>query len=226
MSPDPAGERRARLVLLPITTFLALVVVLAFLVFRFFILDFVVAASISLLMAAAAAAEQHARRKAVDRGGDAGGAHDADHLRAGALQPADPGQPDRHVPHWLAPRLKPARAAAVAAGLAEQLPAARGLARPATAVGCADPVGRAAAPRRRGQHRLQGTIARFTAALFDIMLFLLMLFFPAEGRRIPCARSSTACPFTEQQETLIFDHIGRTVKAVLQAMVVVPVVQG
>src|SRR5207244_6293800 len=50
---DRSDRRQARMVLFPITTFLALVVVLAFLVFQFFVLDFVVAASISLLMAPA-----------------------------------------------------------------------------------------------------------------------------------------------------------------------------
>jgi len=227
MTPDPAGERRARLVLLPITTFLALVVVLAFLVFRFFILDFVVAASISLLMAPLQ------RRLSSALGGRPS-------IAAGMLVVLTTliifvpvlssllilGNQTGTFLNWLAPRLKPAELQQSLQDWLSSYPllaAWLDLQRPSGVPILSDGLQRLAAGANTV---LQGTIARFTAALFDIMLFLLMLFFLLKDGGSLRAEFHRVSPFTEQQETLIFDHIGRTVKAVLQAMVVVPVVQG
>lgn len=73
---------------------------------------------------------------------------------------------------------------------------------------------------------LQGLLAGFTTAVFELALFLLMLFFLLrDGGRLRVTMRSIS-PFSEAQETQIFDHLGKTVKGVLGAMVVVPLVQG
>jgi predicted PurR-regulated permease PerM len=73
---------------------------------------------------------------------------------------------------------------------------------------------------------LQGTLTGFTRAVFDLFLFLVMLFFLLrDGRRLRSELRSVS-PFSEAQEDQIFDHLGKTAKGALQSMVVVPVVQG
>jgi predicted PurR-regulated permease PerM len=228
MTPDPVGERRhVRMVLLPITTFLLLVVVLAFLVFRFFILDFVVAASISLLMAPL-------QRKLT---GALGGRPS---IAAGLLVVLTTviifvpllssllilGNQMGTFLNWLAPRLKPAELQKSIQDWLNSYPLAGAwldLQRPSGVPFLSDALQRLAAG---AQVVIQGTIARFTTALFDMMLFLLMLFFLLKDGAALRSEFHRVSPFSESQELLIFDHIGRTVKAVLQAMVVVPVVQG
>lgn len=73
---------------------------------------------------------------------------------------------------------------------------------------------------------IQGTVARLTSTFLDLILFLMMLFFLLrDGGRLR-AELRGVSPFSEQQENDALDHLARTVKGVLQAMVVVPVVQG
>lgn len=227
MTPDPAGTRPGRMVLLPITTFLLLVVVLAFLVFRFFVLDFVVAASISLLMGPLQ------RRLTNALGGRSA-------LAAGLLVVLTTliifmpvlssllifGNQAGTFLAWLAPRLKPAELQRSLQDWLASYPlfgAWLDLQRPSGVPILSDGLQRLAAGANT---LLQGTIARFTTALFDIMLFLLMLFFLLKDGAALRAEFHRVSPFTEQQETQIFDHISKTVKGVLQAMVVVPIVQG
>jgi predicted PurR-regulated permease PerM len=73
---------------------------------------------------------------------------------------------------------------------------------------------------------LQGILSRVTRAAVDLGLFLLMLFFLLrDGARLK-AELSPISPFSEQQEQQIFEHLDRTIKGALQAVVVVPVAQG
>jgi len=73
---------------------------------------------------------------------------------------------------------------------------------------------------------LQGVLSRVTRAAVELGLFLLMLFFLLrDGRRLK-AELRPISPFSEQQEQQIFDHLDRTIKGALQAVVVVPVGQG
>lgn len=73
---------------------------------------------------------------------------------------------------------------------------------------------------------LQGVLGRVTHAAVDLGLFLLMLFFLLrDGRRLK-AELRPVSPFSDEQERQIFDHLERTIKGALQAVVVVPVVQG
>jgi len=73
---------------------------------------------------------------------------------------------------------------------------------------------------------LQNVLGRVTHAALDLGLFLLMLFFLLrDGGRLR-AELQPISPFTEEQERQIFDHLERTIQGALQAVVVVPVVQG
>jgi predicted PurR-regulated permease PerM len=73
---------------------------------------------------------------------------------------------------------------------------------------------------------VQHLVAGFTTAAIELVLFLFMLFFLLrDGGRLR-AELRQVSPFSEVQEAQIFDHLSKTVKGVLQAMVVVPLVQG
>jgi predicted PurR-regulated permease PerM len=73
---------------------------------------------------------------------------------------------------------------------------------------------------------LQNVLGRVTHAAIDLGLFLLMLFFVLrDGGRLK-AELRPVSPFSEDQERQIFEHLDRTIKGALQAVVVVPVVQG
>jgi predicted PurR-regulated permease PerM len=73
---------------------------------------------------------------------------------------------------------------------------------------------------------LQGVLSRVTRAAVDLGLFLLILFFLLrDGARLK-AELRPISPFSDQQEAQIFDHLERTIKGALQAVVVVPVAQG
>jgi predicted PurR-regulated permease PerM len=73
---------------------------------------------------------------------------------------------------------------------------------------------------------IQGTVSGLTSAFFELLLFLMMLFFLLrDGGRLRAAIRRIS-PFSGDQEDQIADHIGRTVKGLLQAMVLVPVAQG
>jgi predicted PurR-regulated permease PerM len=73
---------------------------------------------------------------------------------------------------------------------------------------------------------LKNVLGRATLAVVDLVLFLLMLFFLLrDGGRLK-AELRPISPFSEEQERQIFDHLGRTIIGALQAVVVVPLVQG
>jgi predicted PurR-regulated permease PerM len=73
---------------------------------------------------------------------------------------------------------------------------------------------------------LQGVLSRVTRAAVDLGLFLLILFFLLrDGGRLK-EELRPVSPFSEQQETQIFEHLERTILGALQAVVVVPVAQG
>ena len=73
---------------------------------------------------------------------------------------------------------------------------------------------------------LQNVLSRVTQAAIDLGLFLLMLFFLLrDGGRLKDELRPVS-PFSEKQESQIFEHLERTIHGALQAIVVVPVVQG
>jgi predicted PurR-regulated permease PerM len=228
MRAEPAAlEPSGRTLLLPIVSFLALVAVLAFLVFRYFILDFVVAASIGLLMAPLQ------RRLAAALRGRAG-------VAAGLLVVLTTailfvpvlssllvlGNQAGAFLSWLGPRLAPSELQRLLEAALAQYPLLAtwiDVTRSGDASLPTDALQRLASG---ANSLIQATIARFLNALVDLALFLLILFFllkDGAGLREEFRRVS---PFSENQEALIFGHISRTVKGVLQAMVVVPIAQG
>src|SRR5512143_2338680 len=73
---------------------------------------------------------------------------------------------------------------------------------------------------------LQNVLGRVTLAVVDLGLFLLMLFFLLrDGGRLK-AELRPISPFSEEQERQIFDHLERTIIGAMQSVVVVPLVQG
>jgi predicted PurR-regulated permease PerM len=73
---------------------------------------------------------------------------------------------------------------------------------------------------------LQNVVGRVALAVADLGLFLLMLFFLLrDGGRLKTELRPIS-PFSEEQERLIFEHLERTIIGALQAVVVVPLVQG
>jgi predicted PurR-regulated permease PerM len=73
---------------------------------------------------------------------------------------------------------------------------------------------------------IQGIVTGLTTAVLELVLFLLMLFFLLKDGAALRAYFRAVSPLTEAQENAIADHLAKTVKGVLQAMVVVPLVQG
>jgi predicted PurR-regulated permease PerM len=73
---------------------------------------------------------------------------------------------------------------------------------------------------------LQNVLGRVTLAVADLGLFLLMLFFLLrDGGRLK-AELRPVSPFSPEQEGQIFDHLERTIIGALQAVVLVPLLQG
>ncbi len=73
---------------------------------------------------------------------------------------------------------------------------------------------------------VQAAVTRVTTTLFDVFLLLLMLFFLLrDGPRLR-AELARISPLSQAQEHEVLGHVERTVKAVLIAMVVVPLAQG
>jgi predicted PurR-regulated permease PerM len=75
-------------------------------------------------------------------------------------------------------------------------------------------------------HYLQVVLAGVAAVALDLVIFLMMLFFLLrDGDELREALRGIS-PFTRGQETELIEHLGNTVKASLQAMIVVPLIQG
>ncbi|MCG6927057.1 MAG: AI-2E family transporter [Acidobacteria bacterium] len=86
--------------------------------------------------------------------------------------------------------------------------------------------GGAAQLTSRANALLQGVLTRVSRAAIDLGLFLLMLFFLLrDGGRLKVELGAVS-PFSEEQEEQIFEHLERTILGALQAVVVVPVAQG
>jgi predicted PurR-regulated permease PerM len=220
-SPRPARRRRDLLV--PLLAFLFLILVVAFIVFRPFVLTFAVAASVSLLLNPV-----QGRLRAL-------GAHPT--VAAGLLvlvtvavillpilgSIAILGQQSLAVLDWVRPRLARAELQTV---LTETLPSRSPWLRdwlPPLMPLVSDALDRLASAANT---LIQGVVTGVTYALFELVIFTLMLFFLLrDGGRLR-AELRQVSPFSDAQETQVFDHLSKTVKGVLQAMVVVPLVQG
>jgi len=75
-------------------------------------------------------------------------------------------------------------------------------------------------------HYLQVILGGIASALFDVTLFLMMLFFLLrDGDEVRDVFRGVS-PLTRGQETEAMHHLTRTVKGVLQSMIIVPLAQG
>jgi len=73
---------------------------------------------------------------------------------------------------------------------------------------------------------LQRTLAGVGATLLNLLLFLMLLFFLLrDGKRLRDELAAIS-PLSKHREDEIFDHLARTVRGVLQAMILVPIGQG
>jgi predicted PurR-regulated permease PerM len=218
-------DRRQRDVVTPILVVLFFVVVLAFLVFRPFLLTFTVSASVALLIH-----PLYARlSRALGGRGSLSAALIVLVTTAAILIPLVSstvilgGQLMAFL-DWVGPRLEPAEIDKLW----------RAWARPRLGpwldrwqVHLMPLVSSALSSLAAGATALvQRVAAGVTTAIYELTLFLVMQFFLLrDGRRLQ-AELRHLSPFSAAQEGLILDHLGRTVKAVLQAMVVVPLAQG
>jgi predicted PurR-regulated permease PerM len=221
-------ERRRRDVVTPLLAALSVILVLAFQVFGPFLLDFAVAASVALLLVPA-------QRRLSRAMGERKGVAAALLVLLTTVVILVPVVSSLYLLarqalvffEWLGPHLQPGELARLweetvfrrFPGLREWV--ARGNLPFAPLVSSV--LGQFAG---MANTLLQGTLTGFTRAVFDLFLFLVMLFFLLRDGGTLRNELRPISPFSEAQEGQIFDHLGKTVKGALQSMVVVPVVQG
>jgi predicted PurR-regulated permease PerM len=207
---------------------LFLILVLAFVVFRYFIVTFAVAASVSLLLAPV-----HDRLTRA-----LGGRHSLAAallvllctvmilipvLSYGSLLV----QQAASFFDWLRPRLEPA---ALDKLWKETLPARYPVLMDwLRSTGMVSTPSASAALGRltsTAQGIVQAVVAGVATAALDLIIFLMMVFFLLRDAPLLREQVRGISPFTRGQEAEMIDHLTRTVRGVLQAMLVVPLVQG
>ncbi len=75
-------------------------------------------------------------------------------------------------------------------------------------------------------HFIQVAVARFTSAVFELFLFVFMLFFLLRDGATFRKRIQEISPVSAAQEDAILAHLERTVMGVLLSMIAVPLTQG
>jgi predicted PurR-regulated permease PerM len=221
-------ERRQRDLLAPLLYALIVILVLAFLVFRPFLLTFAVAASVAVLLAPV----QDRLGRSLGRRSGLAASILVLITTAAILVPVLTsffvlGTQAVAFFAWITPHLQPPELEKI---VRETLPARFPVLRlwlergqdqlmPFVSLSLSQLVSGASA-------LVQQLVAGFTMAAFELALFLLMLFFLLRDGGLLRAELRQISPFSEAQEAQIFDHLGKTVKGVLQAMVVVPLAQG
>jgi predicted PurR-regulated permease PerM len=73
---------------------------------------------------------------------------------------------------------------------------------------------------------LQKTVAGLTEALFELVLFVMMLFFLLKDGRALRRAVEAISPLSLAQEAAVAEHLSLTVRGVFKAMILVPIVQG
>jgi predicted PurR-regulated permease PerM len=73
---------------------------------------------------------------------------------------------------------------------------------------------------------IQGTVKGVTSAAFDLIIFLLMLFFLLRDGHLLLEEVRRVSPLSPAQESQLIDRVARTTRASLQAMILVPLAQG
>ena len=211
----------------PLLAFLLVSLALAFVVFRYFLLTFAVAASVALMLSRLHGALSR-------RLGGRGGLAAALITLAVTLVILVPlvmygvliGQQAMAFLDWLRPHLEPQEWDRF---WRETLPArSPSLDRLLRQVGWKAPPLSAGIARLTGAANLyfQVVLAGTAAVLLDLLIFLMMLFFLLRDGEALRESLRGISPFTRGQETELIEHLGNTVKASLQAMIVVPLIQG
>lgn len=214
----------------PLALCLLLVGVLAYLVFRYFLLTFTVAGSVALILAPLQ------RRLTRKMGGYAS-------VSAGLLVLGCTvvllvplvffgvmlTQQATAAFEWLRPHLEPA---ALEKLWRETLPARHPFlmawVRESSGSGNAMPAASEALGRLTAAVNsfLQAALVHLISGVMDMVVFVMMLFFLLrDGSQLRDVLRGVS-PLTRGQETEIIDHLSKTVKGVLMSMVIVPVAQG
>ena len=215
---------------LPLAACLLLVAVLAFLVFRYFLLTFTVAVSVALILSPA---QRHLTRRLGGYGSAAAAVLVLACVVAILLPLAMFGviltQQATAAFEWLRPHLEPA---ALDKLWRETLPARYPFlmtwVRESSGGGTAMPAASEALSRLTSAVNgfLQLALVHFAATLMDMIVFTMMLFFLLrDGAQLRDVMRGVS-PLTRGQETEITVHLAKTVKGVLMSMVIVPVAQG
>lgn len=222
----PAAGWRTQVPLLGV---LFLVLVLGFVVFRFFLLTFTVAASAAMMLAPA---QKGLSRRLGGRRTVSAAILTAfctllilvPMLGYGTLL----AQQAAAFIEWLRPRVEPA---AFEKLWREDLPARY----PLVASWMREwSGGNAMALAHEAVSRLASAANRFAqvvivglvTAFFDLLLFLMMVFFLLRDGHLLREGLRGVSPLNRGQETELIDHLTRTIKGVLQSMVLVPLAQG
>ena len=202
---------------------------LAFLVFRFFLLTFTIAGSLALLLAPA---QRSLTRRLGGRQSLAAGLLTLLVIAALLVPLLSYGtivaQQATGVVDWVRPHLEPAAFDQLwRETLPQKYPLVMAWVRRATggtAMSTASTV--LSTVTSEANHLAQSFLAGLATVLLDFGIFVLMLFFLLrDGEEIREAASAIS-PLTRGQELDIVDHLTRTVKGVLQSMVLVPIAQG
>jgi predicted PurR-regulated permease PerM len=227
MTDEAALNATRKIVRYSLLASLFLILVLAFVVFRPFILTFAVAASASLLLA-----PLHDRLTR-----SLGGRHSlaaallvvlctviilVPVLSYGMLLV----QQASGFVEWIGPRLEPE---ALDRLWRETLPARFPLLMSALrSIGLGVMPSAAALARltSAAQGLVQAVVAGVATAALDLLIFLMMVFFLLRDAPLLREQLRGVSPFTRGQEAEMLDHLTRTVRGVLQAMLLVPLAQG
>jgi predicted PurR-regulated permease PerM len=212
----------------PLFVTLVLILALAFSVFRYFLLTFTVAGSVSLMLAPL----QRGLTRKLGRKSVAAALLVVLVTVAIAIPVLAYGtilaQQAAAFVDWVRPRLEPAAFERLwREELPQRYPLVMAWVRQSTGGG-AMPAATTVLSRLLGSvnHYAQTVLTGLATAFFDLGIFLMMVFFLLrDGDELRDAFRGVS-PLTRGQETEILDHLTNTVRGVLQSMVVVPVAQG
>jgi len=229
MGRSDAGWRGGWRATVPLFLWLALIVILAWLVFHYFILTFAVAGSVALLLGPAQ--DGLSRRFRGSR-----------NIAAAVLvllvtliilvPVLSYGTMITRQAvaffEWLRPQMEPdAIERFWQVTLPSRYPLLAAWVRQASG-GTAMPASSTVLPRiaAEANHYLQLILGGLASAVFDVTIFLMMLFFLLRDGDDMRDIFRGVSPLTRGQETEAMHHLTRTVKGVLQSMVIVPLAQG
>jgi len=212
----------------PLYAILVLILLLAFLVFRYFLLTFAVAGSVALLLGPM---QRHLSRRL-------GGRKSLSAsllvllatvvilvpvLSYGTLLV----QQATGLVEWLGPRLEPSALERLWRETSARYPRLMSWVHQTTGENAMSLAGGMVSKLAGQTNRIvQAALAGLAVAALDAVIFLMMLFFLLrDGEQLKDVLTGVS-PLTSLQEKELVDHLFRTVKGVVQSMVIVPLAQG